>query len=144
LCKFCPIWWSDESIKCIRKEATRAASLEKKMNNQPQNDVVLARCILVLRFLMSVSYIPDWLQTFNFFQFSPNKLQFQHLFHKGPWSWIYRIWSLIDQLNFQFSTISPWFQSIGSLEFSVFSKMIIGCEVLAMLPLIWIIWLGKK
>ena len=99
------------SIKCFKKEVTRAASLEKKMNIQPQNDVVLAKCILSLWFLMSLNYTPDWLQTFNFVQFYPWQTSIS-----APDSSAFFILVLVLDLcnltlnwplNFQFSSISP-------------------------------------
>ena len=44
--------------------------LKKKMNNN-QNSAVLIKFNVVLQFLISLNYIHNWLQIFNFVHFSP-------------------------------------------------------------------------
>jgi hypothetical protein len=83
-------------IKCLQKEAIRAASLKKKMNNHLSNDAVFANYALVLRFVFISNYTPDWLQTFNFVQFYPltnfiSSPIFERLFPFSTWFRIYAI-----------------------------------------------------
>jgi hypothetical protein len=100
------------SIKHLKKKATRVVSLEKKMNSQPQNDIVLVKFhFSPLIFFISLNSTPDWIQTFSFVQFfpwrtsisAPNFSVFSYQFlvldlYNLTLNWL---------LNFQLSLISP-------------------------------------
>ena len=103
------------SIKCLEKKATRVVFLGKMWRRKwivTKMTLFLVKFILVFRFMISQSYTPNWVQTFNF---PPNVLQFY------PWiSASFSFWSLVLDLckltlnwplNFQFSLNSPLISS---------------------------------
>jgi len=80
------------SIKCFEKKATRVVFSGKMWRRRwiVTKMTFLVKFILALRFMISLSYSPNWVQTFNFF---PNVLQ------SYPWiSVSFLFWSLVLDL----------------------------------------------